>query len=224
MNPLPPSDLVMNRVMGARSAMGWVETIGRGGAAALGRNLRFENRNSVFAIHFPGGVPDAFHEREDATSSAIRCLRIVAATRHTPESTWQRTHDDLLGVGHHAWALAMQADPTLRLDEIVACTATPWSQACVYGTIRGQRERIDITPSSWVANSPRMVMTDRYSPGLLGYWVIPPSAKFETKGGEATELLRRSIAGSTACGAGHRWTVPGDEIWRKPSDARRIRR
>jgi hypothetical protein len=224
MNPLPPSDLVMNNVIAARAAIRWADTIGGGGGAALGRNLRFESGNSVFAIHFPEGVPDGFHEREDATSSAMRCLRVVAATRHTPESTWQRIQDDLLGVSHHAWALAMHTDPTLHLDEIVTCTATPWSRACVYGTIRGERDRIDITPPSWTANSPRIVMTGRYSPGLHGYWMVPPSAKFETGDTESTEFMRRSIAGSIACSAGHRWTMPGDEIWRKPSKVRRIRR
>jgi hypothetical protein len=224
MNGCPPSDLVLNSLLGAKAATRWAERLRTQFGSTLGDNIRFEDASVLFAVNFPQGAPSDYQQKSDASSSAARCLDVVAATRATPQEVLRRIDDDLTSVAVHAWTTATAAGFSEDVETVLAMTATPWSPARVVAHRRMSKAVFDITPAGWADVAPRAALVSSYRTGPPGWRITPAAARICVDGLEAMTLLRRSAAGAVACTSAHRWTMRGDEVWRKPSDARRISR
>lgn len=224
MTGCPPSDLVLNSLLGAKGATRWAETLRRQFGSSLGDNLRFEDASTIFAIHFPQGAPRDYQPKSDATEAAARCLDVVAATRATPQTVLKRIDDDLTDVAVHALTTARAAGFPEDVETVMAMTATPWSPARVVAHGRMSKAVFDITPEGWCEVSPRMTIVSSYRTGPPGWRISPAAARLVVDDLDAMTLLRRSAGGAVGCTPAHRWTMRGDEVWRKPSDARRIHR
>ena len=221
---LPPSDLVLNSLMGAKAATRWAATLRSGRPMSLGDNLRYEEAGVNFAVHFPQGAPEGYFERDAAVRSAARCLDVVAATRPTRQEVLRRIDDDLLGVACHAWTTARADGRIDEIDTVLVFAASPWSPAKVITLRTMSKDSLDITPPEWAENAPRIAIVSSYRTGPAGWRVMPASARLEIADLDAMTILRRSARGVVACSPDHRWTMRGDETWRKASNERRIRR
>ena len=221
---LPPSDLVLNSLMGAKAATRWATRLRSATPMSLGENLRYEDNGVNFAIRFPQGAPEGYFERDAAVRSAARCLDVVAATRPTQQGVLRRIDDDLLDVACHAWTTARADGRIDEVDAVLVVAASPWSPARVTTLLSMSKESQDITPPAWAENAPRIAIVSSYRTGPAGWRIMPASARLEIADLDAMTILRRSARGVVACSPDHRWTMRGDETWRKASDERRIRR
>lgn len=222
MNRCPPVDLVMNETTPAKAARRWAKLVRTGIPSCFGREMCFDDAFESLVVDFPHGTPDSFADRSGAAMSAARCLDIVAAIRRTPDEVTARLEEDMLSVAAHALTLVDRPLPA-EADHVVAMTATPWSPGLVLAA-GPHRLVVDVTPAEWRDAAPRAVRASRLGPGRTGWRLGPASARMDMSEIDAMHLLRCAPRGAAACSAGHRWTSPTDEDWRKPSRRRKVPR